>query len=97
MGILKFMLITLLVIWFVGLVIRAAFSRFLRKSTEAYNQAVRDARHQVRQKKRGTREGEVTVEARESSVKVVSSDVGDYVEFEEITEVTSGPGSDEQR
>jgi hypothetical protein len=87
MGFLKFLAITLLVIWFTGLIIRAAFSRFLRKRTEEFNRAAKQAQNEARRQARGKREGEVTVEKTINAVqKRVSRDVGDYVEYEEITE-----------
>ncbi len=84
MGFLKFLLIFLAVVWFVGLIIRATFSRFLRRQTEAYQRAAKEAQRQARNK--GRREGEVTVEATRSQTgKKVNRGVGEYVEFEEIT------------
>jgi Na+-transporting methylmalonyl-CoA/oxaloacetate decarboxylase gamma subunit len=80
---LKFILILLIVVWFVGLVIRATFSRFLRKRTEEFNRAARQAQTEAR--RRGRREGEVSVEATGAAAeKKVSRRVGEYVEFEEI-------------
>ncbi len=85
MGFLKFLLIFLAVVWFVGLIVRATFSRFLRRQTEAYQRAAKEAQRQART--RGRREGEVTVEAtRSQSDKKVNRGVGEYVEFEEIKE-----------
>jgi Na+-transporting methylmalonyl-CoA/oxaloacetate decarboxylase gamma subunit len=79
-----FLIILLAVVWFVGLIIRATFSRFLRKQTEAYQRAAKEAQRQARARSR--REGEVTVEATSSqSGKKVRRGVGEYVEFEEIT------------
>ncbi len=79
----KFLIILLAVVWFVGLIVRATFSRFLRKQTEAYQRAAKEAQRQARAK--GRREGEVTVEATRAQVdKKVSRGVGEYVEFEEI-------------
>lgn len=79
----KFLVILLAVVWFVGLIVRATFSRFLRKQTEAYQRAAKEAQRQARAK--GRREGEVTVEATRAQVdKKVSRGVGEYVEFEEI-------------
>jgi nitrogen fixation protein FixH len=84
MGFLKFLLIFLAIIWFVGLVIRATFSRFLRKRTEEFNRMAGEARREAARK--GRREGEVSVEATRAAVeKRVSRGVGEYVEFEEIT------------
>ncbi len=84
MGFLKFLVILLAVVWFVGLIIRATFSRFLRKQTEAYQRATKEAQRQART--RGRREGDVTVEAtRSHAEKKVNRGVGEYVEFEEIT------------
>jgi Na+-transporting methylmalonyl-CoA/oxaloacetate decarboxylase gamma subunit len=88
MGFLKFILILLVVVWFVGLVIRATFSRFLRKRTEEFNRAARQAQRQAQS--RGRREGEVRVEATGPAVeKKVSRGVGEYVEFEEIDVIQS--------
>jgi hypothetical protein len=85
MGFLKFLVITLGVIWLVGLILRAAFSRFLRKGAEAYNRAAKEAEKEARRASRSKREGEVTVEKRAGAVeKRVRRDVGDYVEFEEV-------------
>jgi nitrogen fixation protein FixH len=84
MAFLKFILILLAVVWFVGLVIRATFSRFLRKRTEEFNRMAREAQREAARK--GRREGEVRVETtRAAAEKKVSRRVGEYVEFEEIT------------
>jgi hypothetical protein len=84
MGFLKVLLILLAVIWFTGLIIRATFSRFLRKRTEEFNRAAQRAQRDAA--RRGRREGEVSVEAtRAATEKKVSRGVGEYVEFEEIT------------
>ncbi|MDR2882877.1 MAG: DUF4834 family protein [Alistipes sp.] len=81
----KFLIILLLVVWFVGLIIRATLSRFLRRQTEAYQRAAKEAQRQARA--RGKREGDVTVEAARSQTdKKVNRGVGEYVEFEEIKE-----------
>ncbi len=83
MGFVKFLVIFLAVVWFVGLIIRATLGRFLRKQTEAYQRAAKEAQRQART--RGKREGEVTVEAtRDAAGKKVNRSVGEYVEFEEI-------------
>ena len=88
MGFVKFLVIFLAVVWFVGLIIRATLGRFLRKQTEAYQRAAKEAQRQART--RGKREGEVTVEAtRDAAGKKVNRSVGEYVEFEEIK--NSGP------
>jgi hypothetical protein len=72
-------------LWFAGLIIRATFSRFLRKGAEAYNRAAKQAENEARRQSRGKREGEVTVEKTEGAVeKRVRRDVGDYVEYEEV-------------
>jgi Na+-transporting methylmalonyl-CoA/oxaloacetate decarboxylase gamma subunit len=71
-------------IWFVGLIIRSTFSRWLRRRTEEYNRAAKEAQREARS--RGRREGEVRVEATRATVeKKVNRGVGEYVEFEEIT------------
>lgn len=81
---LKFILILLAVVWFVGLIIRATFSRFLRKNAETYQRAAQQAQKEARTQRR--REGEVTVEATHAAAeKKVNRGVGEYVEFEEIT------------
>jgi Na+-transporting methylmalonyl-CoA/oxaloacetate decarboxylase gamma subunit len=83
----KFLIIFFIVVWFVGLIIRATFSRFLRKQTEAYQQAAKKAQREAERKARGNREGDVTVEAtRAAAEKKVNRGVGEYVEFEEIKE-----------
>jgi Na+-transporting methylmalonyl-CoA/oxaloacetate decarboxylase gamma subunit len=84
MGFLKFLFILFVVVWFVGLVVRATFSRWLRRRTEEYNRAASEAQRQARTRAR--REGDVTVEAtRAETEKRVRGGVGEYVEFEEVT------------
>jgi Na+-transporting methylmalonyl-CoA/oxaloacetate decarboxylase gamma subunit len=84
MGFLKFLFILFVVVWFVGLVVRATFSRWLRRRTEEYNRAATEAQRQARARAR--REGDVTVEAtRVEAEKRVRGGVGEYVEFEEVT------------
>ena len=86
MAFFKFLFITLAVVWFVGLILRATFSRFLRKSAEQYNRAAKEAQREAQRQARGRREGDITVEAtRGSTGKKVNRGVGEYVEFEEIT------------
>ncbi len=87
----KVLIIFLAVIWFVGLILRATFSRFLRRQTEAYQRAAKEAQRQART--RNKREGEVTVEAtRTAAGKKVNRGVGEYVEFEEITVTEENTG-----
>ncbi len=84
MRFLAFLAFFLLGIWFLGLIIRATFSRWLRRRTEEYNRAAKEAQRQARA--HGRREGEVTVEATRASVeKKVRGGVGEYVEFEELS------------
>ncbi len=89
MAFLKFLFFVIVGIWLVGLILRAVFSRWLRRRTEEYNRAAENARKEAsRQARGGRREGEVTVELTESTVeKKVSHGVGEYVEFEEVTVV----------
>lgn len=83
---LKFLLIFLAVVWFVGLVIRATFSRWLRKRTEEFNRAAKEAQRETQRQAHGRREGEVTVESTGvAAEKKVNRSVGEYVEFEEVT------------
>jgi type II secretory pathway pseudopilin PulG len=81
----KFLLIFLAVVWFVGLITRATFSRFLRRQTEAYQRAAQNARREAKRQAQGNREGNVTVETDGAAGrKKVNRAVGEYVEFEEI-------------
>ncbi|MDR2912222.1 MAG: DUF4834 family protein [Alistipes sp.] len=81
----KFLFIFLAIIWFIGLILRATFNRFLRKNVEAYNRAAKEAQKQAQRQARKQREGSVTVEAPRAAVeKKVSRGVGEYVEFEEV-------------
>jgi hypothetical protein len=71
-------------LWFAGLVIRATFSRWLRRKTEEFNRAAQAAQKEAA--RRGRREGEITVEnTRPEVAKKVAGGVGEYVDFEEIT------------
>lgn len=84
MGFLYFIFFLVIAIWLFGLIFRATVSRWLRRRTEEYERAVKQARREA--ERRGRREGEVRVEAGEASrSKRVSRSVGDYVEFEEVT------------
>ena len=87
MGFLKFLFFAIVGIWLLGLIIRAVFSRWLRRRTEEYNRAAENARKEARRQARSNRrEGEVTVDATEAvPEKKVSRGVGEYVEFEEVT------------
>lgn len=88
MRFLIFLAFLLFGIWFVGLIARATLSRWLRKRTEEYNRAAKEARRQA--SARGKHEGEVTVETtRAAAEKKVNRGVGEYVEFEEITITTT--------
>jgi flagellar biosynthesis/type III secretory pathway M-ring protein FliF/YscJ len=70
--------------YFAGLVIRAVFSRWLRRKTEEFNRAAQAAQKEAA--RRGRREGEVIVEnTRPEAAKKVAGGVGEYVDFEEIT------------
>jgi hypothetical protein len=89
MGFLTFIFVLLVVIWFVGLVARGLLARWLRKRTDEYNRRAKEAQKEARRAARNGREGEVTIEAQRTTFrKKVSRNVGDYVDFEEITEVT---------
>ncbi len=84
----KFLFITLVVVWFVGLIIRATFSRWLRKNAEAYNRAADKARKESARQARDARrrEGDVTVERMAAAAeKQVARGVGEYVEYEEVS------------
>lgn len=88
-----FIAVMLVVIWFVGLIARALLARWLRKRTDEYNRAAKQAQKEAKRQARARREGEVRVEAtREAFHKRVSNNVGDYVEFEEITETYKETG-----
>lgn len=80
----KFLFIFLVVVWFMGLILRATFSRLLRKSAENYNKAAAEAQRRARDARK--REGEITVESSAGGDKKIKREVGEYVEFEEIKE-----------
>jgi len=70
-------------IWLFGLIARAVVAGWLRRRTEEFNRAAREAQDEAR--RRGRREGEIIIETTETTVeKKISRNVGDYVEFEEI-------------
>ena len=87
MGFLKFLFFALIAFWLLGLILRASVNRWLRKRTEEYNRAARQAQRESRRQARGSREGDVVIEKTQAAAeKKIRRDVGDYVEFEEITE-----------
>ncbi len=93
MGFLRFLLFALIAFWLVGLILRASVNRWLRKRTEEYNRAAKQAQREAQRQARGKREGDVVIESTRTTVeKKVSRDVGDYVEFEEITETEETAG-----
>lgn len=70
-----------------GLIGRASINRWLKKRTDEYNRAAKEAEKEAKRQSRGKREGDVTIEATQAAfTKKVSCNVGDYVEFEEVTE-----------
>lgn len=88
MKFLTFLFFLFVGVWFVGLLMRAVVSRWLRKRTEEFRRASRQAQKEAQRQARGHREGEVTVEATSAAAgKKVNRGVGEYVEFEEITVV----------
>jgi flagellar biosynthesis/type III secretory pathway M-ring protein FliF/YscJ len=88
MKFLFFIVVVLVVIWFVGFIALSVLVRWLRRRTDEYNRAAKEAQRETKRAGRGRDEGSVRVEAtRESFRKRVSNDVGDYVDFEEITEI----------
>lgn len=88
MTFLYFIFFLVVIVWLLGLIFRATVNRWLRRRTNEYNQAAKEAEREAKRQARGKREGEVTIEATEAAFrKKVSQNVGDYVEFEEI-EVT---------
>lgn len=89
MGFLKFLFFTVVGIWFVGLILRATVNRWLKKRAEEYNRAAAQARREANRQARGRKEGDMVIETRQTTDRKVRRDVGDYVEFEEITETTS--------
>lgn len=87
MKFLTFLFFLFVGIWLVGLIFRGAINRWLRKRTEEYNRAAQQAQKEARRQARGNKEGDVVIETtRTTTEKKVRRDVGDYVEFEEITE-----------
>jgi short subunit dehydrogenase-like uncharacterized protein len=84
MKFLTFLFFFFLVLWFVGLILRATFSRWLRRRAAEFNKAAQAAQKEART--RGRKEGEITVEnTRPAEEKKVSRQAGEYVDFEEIT------------
>ncbi len=87
MAFLKFLFFALIAFWLLGLIFRASVNRWLRKRTEEYNRAARQAQQEARRQARGQHEGDVIIETtRTATEKKVRRDVGDYVEFEEVSE-----------
>lgn len=76
-----------------GLVLRVTVSRWLKKRSEEYNRAAEQARREARRQARGSSEGDVVIETRQTTDRRVRRDVGDYVEFEEVTETTTSSTS----
>ena len=84
MTFLYFIFAILVVVWFMGLIVRASISRWFNKRTEEFNRAAREAQREA--KRRNQREGDVTIESTGNAApKRVSKNVGDYVDFEEVS------------
>lgn len=85
MKFLMFLFFLFLALWFAGLLLRATFSRWLRRCTEEIDRTAKEAGRRTQGGARRGREGEVSVETTQAAIsKKVSRSVGDYVEFEEI-------------
>ncbi|MDR2890945.1 MAG: DUF4834 family protein [Alistipes sp.] len=71
--------------WLFGVIVRALFTRWLRRRAEEFDRAAAEAQKEAR--RRGRREGDVTVETTSDAAtdKKVSRGVGEYVEFEELS------------
>lgn len=89
--ILSFIVVTILVFYLIGVLGRALLGYWIRKKQKEFAQGGGNPFFQWRtsgapRPKAGRPEGEITVEQTRVSQRKVKGGVGDYVEYEEVTE-----------
>lgn len=83
MGLIKFIIITILVLWLIRLLLRLIFPVVLKSMFSKMQQSAADPRQQ--QQSRGTPEGSINIDYVPPQPKKGNADkLGDFVEYEEV-------------
>jgi hypothetical protein len=85
MGLIKFIFITIMVLWLIRLLIRLIFPMVLKNMFSKMQQTAADPRQQQQQQRRGTPEGSINIDYVPPQPKKGNADkLGDFVEYEEV-------------
>ncbi|MGE0088483.1 MAG: DUF4834 family protein [Bacteroidales bacterium] len=78
MGFLKFLLIFFTVTYILGIIGRLIIRRFLKKTQHQFEQ------QQAHQRNQYKNEGDVTIQNKSNSEKIIDQSEGEYIDYEEI-------------
>lgn len=85
MGLIKFIFITIMVLWLIRLLLRLIFPLVLKNMFSKMQQSAADPRHQQQQQSRRTPEGSINIDYVPPQPKKGNADkLGDFVEYEEV-------------
>ncbi len=85
MGLIKFIFITIMVLWLIRLLLRLIFPLVLKNMFSKMQQSAADPRQQGQQQRRRTPEGSITIDYVPPQPKQGNADkLGDFVEYEEV-------------
>lgn len=85
MGLIKFIFITIMVLWLIRLLIRLIFPLVLKNMFSKMQQTAADPRQQQQQQSRRAPEGSINIDYVPPQPKKGNADkLGDFVEYEEV-------------
>ncbi len=85
MGLIKFIFITIMVLWLIRLLIRLIFPLVLKNMFSKMQQTAADPRQQQQQQRRRAPEGSINIDYVPPQPKKGNADkLGDFVEYEEV-------------
>lgn len=85
MGLIKFIFITIMVLWLIRLLIRLIFPLVLKSMFSKMQQTAAEPRQQQQQQRRRTPEGSINIDYVPPQPKQGNADkLGDFVEYEEV-------------
>ena len=85
MGLVKFIFITIMVLWLIRLLLRLIFPLVLKNMFSKMQQSAADPRQHRQQQRRSAPEGSITIDYVPPQPKQGNADkLGDFVEYEEV-------------
>ena len=85
MGLIKFIFITIMVLWLIRMLIRLIFPLVLKNMFSKMQQTAADPRQQQQQQRRRAPEGSINIDYVPPQPKKGNADkLGDFVEYEEV-------------